>query len=131
MNDRRTFLAGCAAGVVVLALPVGLQAAPGKSDEGYGISGDTFRGLIGQQFRCTSDEGFSVRVRLVDVWDGPAEPGVDQFALVFEEGGASGPSALTEGLYQVQNKKIGQMRCYLTPSDTRERHHVTYFGLLY
>ena len=130
MTDRRTFIAGCAAGMAVLATPLGLQAST-DTDLGLDVTAATFRGMIGQRFRCLTDLGYAVRLRLVEVWEGPAESGVEQFGLVFKEGGASGPATLTEGRYDVYKRRLGHMPLYLTPSDSRDRHYVTYFSLLY
>ena len=130
MTDRRTFITGCAAGMAVLATPLGLQAST-DTDVALDVTADTFRGMIGQRFRCMTDLGYAVRLRLVEVWDGPTESGIEQFALVFKDGGASGPATLTEGCYDVFNRRLGSMPLYLMQSDTREHHYVTYFGLLY
>ena len=130
MTDRRTFIAGCAAGMAVLATPLGLNAST-DTDLGLDVTAEAFRGMIGQRFRCMTDLGYDVRLRLVEVWDGPAETGVEQFALLFEEAGASGPASLTEGRYDVFKRRLGHMPMYLTPSGSRDRHYVTYFGLLY
>jgi hypothetical protein len=130
MTDRRKFIAGCAAGMAVLAAPLRLSAST-DTDLGLDVTAETFRAMIGQRFRCMTDLGYSVRLRLVEVRDGPIESGVEQFALVFKEGGASGPGTLSEGRYDVFKRQLGHMPLYLAPSDSRERHYVTYFGLLY
>ena len=130
MTDRRTFIAGCAAGMAVLATPLALSAST-DTDLGLDVTAETFRGMIGQRFRCMTDLGYAVRLTLKEVWDGPAETGVEQFALLFEEAGATGPATLTEGRYDVYKRRLGHMPLYLVPSDSRERHYVTYFSLLY
>jgi hypothetical protein len=78
-----------------------------------------------------TDLGYAVRLRLKDIWQGPNEIGVDQFSLLLKERGRTGEHTLAEGRYMVYHSAIGNYPFYLFHSESRPRHYVTNFGLLY
>ena len=131
MIDRRKFITSCAAGAAVLTTPAVLRASIAGDDSAPSLSVDTFRPLVGQRLRCMTDLGYSVRLRLKEIWDGPQEIGVDQFTLLLKERGRTGPHTLEEGIYTVFHSSIGNYPMYLWQSQSRPRHYVTSFGLLY
>ena len=60
MIERRRFIKGCAAHATVLLAPAGVVRAVELADDDgalRGLSGDTFRALVTQGFRCTDREG--------------------------------------------------------------------------
>ena len=131
MTVRRKFIAACAAGAAVMVNPARLLAASTGDSDSTTVKSDTFRPLIGTRFRCMTDLGYAVRLRLKEIWEGPQEVGVDQFTLLLKERGRSGPPTLDEGLYTVYHQAIGNYPFYLRHSDSRPLHYVTSFGLLY
>ena len=131
MTDRRRFIAACGASVAVLATPMALRASTTDPNAGPRVSVDTFRPLVGQRFRCMTDLGYAVRLRLLEVLDGPAVTGIDQFTLLLKERGRSGPSTLAEGGYTVYHKAIGNYPFFLMPAHNRPRHYITSFAMLY
>lgn len=131
MIDRRKFMTRIAAGAAVLSIPSGLRASVSGDDSGPRVSVDTFRPLIGKRFRCMTDLGYSVRLKLMDIWAGPQEIGVDQFMLLLKERGRTGAHTLTEGIYPIFHSSFGNFPMYLRPSQSKPRHYVTTFALLY
>jgi len=131
MIDRRKFMTSVAAGAAVLSVPTALRADIAGGDSGPRVSVDTFRPLIGKRFRCMTDLGYSVRLKLMDIWDGPQEVGVDQFMLLLKERGRTGAHTLAEGSYPVFHSSFGNFPMYLRPSQSKPRHYVTTFALLY
>jgi len=70
-----------------------------------------------------TDLGYAVRLRLLEVLDGPAVTGIDQFTLLLKERGRSGPSTLAEGGYTVYHRAIGNYPFFLMQAQSSTPLH--------
>ena len=133
MIERRRFIKGCAAQAAVLLAPGAVLGATDHTvDEGadpYALSGDTFRSLVKQDFRCEDREGRAVTLELVEVWRGPPTPGLDQFSTVFRVRGIRRAKPLPADLYWLHHRHTGRVLVHLAPSAQGEGHYTTHFGL--
>lgn len=130
MYKRRDVLKTSAVGIaalIPLTTPLGCLAAVSTAGR---PSKDLFQSLLHHGFRCMDEDGGVIKLKLVEVREGPEAPGLDQFALVFQEGNSAvGTRQAQAGLYRLYHRETGLVLVHLAPSDTGAGRYTTYFGL--
>lgn len=108
MLGRRKFLGTLTAGMAASTLPAGVIIAAGLP-----TLREQFADLVDSNFDLIDSTGTVRRARLIQLDDGPEEPGLEQFSIVFEGDG------LSEGLHKAYHPRIGTMRIGLMASGER------------
>jgi len=110
-----TAVAGAALLLPRAVLAIGWNPETGGAQSvSAGLSRDTFKALINESFRFTSQSGMVTRLQLVEVWDGPSSKLLEQFGLVFSRPGASG--LLPAALYTMHHPETGAMVAHIEPA---------------
>ncbi|MCB1860778.1 MAG: hypothetical protein KDI47_03485 [Gammaproteobacteria bacterium] len=122
MLKRRDFLGNCAAGATALLAPAGLLAATGETNLSLK---EKFQSLLNQGFRCLDQESGAVKLELIEVRDGPAATGLEQFSLVFQ----TGEGKLKTGLHEIYHPRTGLALYHISPSDSVAGRYTTNFSL--
>lgn len=126
MKNRREFIHQCAAVGATLLVP-GSALAAADPALGAKLSKSSFQPLLHQVFRCFTGQGHALRLELVEVREGPAVPGLEQFDLVLRD--ADGAAPLPPDLYRLYHPSTGAVLMHLAPADSRPGGYVTHFGL--
>jgi hypothetical protein len=128
--ERREFLVGCSAAVVATATEqprAMLTALDGVAASVLKLGRDTFRALVGREFRAYDQRGrFQARMRLAAVEDAAVCcDAVDQFTLVWE-----GAAGLSEDLYYLTDKTSAAFTMHISPVSVDESRYRAAFSLM-